>query len=460
MSKQFSLLPRLPQNTRQILPTLLLCLSIFFAPFNLFYKLTLQNAYVHGLLVDYLIPKIYLCDVFILAFIFIIGGKWWQKWKKDRTQQKNQKTVNITYFTTQFFLLPLIILLNSLLSSNPTAALFSFLKLIEFGIFGFLVWKNQALFSKKNHLALFTWTLLISLFFQSIIALNQFRSQHALFDYHILGETNLENFANVAKANFGGEEKILPYGTTAHPNILAGTLVVYMFISFRWLFDSWSHRSATQKTQQLVFSQFQRKWLTKMSISVYPVALISLYLTRSLSGWLALLLGLLAIFFVTQFQKHRTTLMLMVGAAFCIWPVFLSFLAPQIPENTSLSRRNTLNLAAVEMLKQYPLSGVGLNNFTMLVEDHSPDREVVRFVQPAHHVGLLWLAETGMVGILFLFLVWKKIWASLSVTQKQSWMFGFLALLPIATLDHYFLTQQTGMFLVILTFFLTASKTR
>ena len=47
----------------------LIAFLIFFIPTNLFFKFTIPTAYVDGLLVDYLLPKIYASDLIILSML-------------------------------------------------------------------------------------------------------------------------------------------------------------------------------------------------------------------------------------------------------------------------------------------------------------------------------------------------------------------------------------------------------
>jgi hypothetical protein len=122
-------------------------------------------------------------------------------------------------------------------------------------------------------------------------------------------------------------------------------------------------------------------------------------------------------------------------------------LLPAFPlnQNLSLSRRVTLNQAAIAMIDQRP-QGVGLQAFTTQLERVSQSREIVRFVQPVHHLGLLWLAETGLLGLVALGvgLIYLK-------RAQPTWLTGVILaaiwLLPVASLDHYLLTIQTGLLL-------------
>ena len=173
-------------------------------------------------------------------------------------------------------------------------------------------------------------------------------------------------------------------------------------------------------------------------------------------SWLALVSGIGAFMLLKHtILSHRV---LLIGAIFIFvaTPFIVDRASQQWPKNPSLNRRASLNHAAWNIFSAYPLAGVGLNNFTAYEESFSPNREVVRFVQPAHHVGLLWLAETGLVGGILVLLGGRKIWKKLHDNQQKSaFLWCLFLVLPLAAFDHYLLTQQTGFFLIIFSFYLS-----
>lgn len=60
---------------------------------------------------------------------------------------------------------------------------------------------------------------------------------------------------------------------------------------------------------------------------------------------------------------------------------------------------------ALDMLSQYPLSGVGLNCFTDVMKLHDPSNIVSWWPHPVHNIFLLILAETGFLGFsIFIYL--------------------------------------------------------
>jgi O-antigen ligase len=123
----------------------------------------------------------------------------------------------------------------------------------------------------------------------------------------------------------------------------------------------------------------------------------------------------------------------------------------------SLTLRQDLNIAAIEMIKKSPIIGVGLGNFLVRLPEFYQGKGQVRFLQPAHNIYLMIAAETGLVGLglflWFLFLTYRHL---RGVPQAQHHLGGgnvLIALISILLLgffDHYFYTLQQGQLLATL----------
>jgi O-antigen ligase len=409
---------------RKVYLVLLAC-TLFLIPANLFLKFFEQTAYVNGLLIDYLLPKLYASDLPILALLWAwVGELAWHKQKK--TPEKKIQRVSLYFIIT--ILLTLGFFFRQYAAEKSFAAIWFFLKLLEMGALATFLYYKRDVWQKNTVLPL---VLAGTLLFQSIVGIWQFNTQKSFFPSYLwLGEVHLQQPLGLAKGNFNGVEKVLPYGTTAHPNILAGFLVIGILLLLAQL-----------KTQKInIFTR-----------SVFGItclfAIVTLYLTQSYSAWLALLIGVLFIFWpkLTRFFASIKGLILLL-CIFIISPFVIHFASQYFLKDTSFQRRNFLNAAALRMIIDRPFIGVGLNNFTAEVEKYSETREIVRFTQPAHNVPLLWLAETGLLGVSLLgsifFSLWKKKILKVMVIP-------ILILSPILVLDHYLLSQQTGLLLLV-----------
>lgn len=409
----------------------LLCMVIFLIPSNLFLKFDPSHAYVHGLLVDYLIPKLYLSDLPILAIL----GLWFKvSLEKKRFHDVKNPVALI------FLLLIIAFFSRQLMSVVPRASLWFFLKLAEMSLFGFFLVMHRGLLQDKK----IWWTLTAALLFQSLIGITQFYTQSSVFhSYLALGEVNFSHTIGLAKDSYFSTENILAYGTTAHPNILAGFLVLGGLLVFDFFMKNKTPKTSFIKTCTVVF---------------FSILLWALVLTQSFSAAGTLLLGILFLLFQKPLTNIAATVTKKVNAGIVLILILLCvavvpFLIHEgsqyFPNNQSFTRRDTLNQAATSMIVDSPITGVGLDNFTPNLEKYSSTKEVVRFLQPAHNAALLWVAETGLIGILLIFTIYflmkqklQKIWPN-----ANSFFLPSLILLPIFTLDHYLLTQQSGLLL-------------
>ncbi len=388
----------------------LISLIIFLIPSNLFFKINYSSAYVNGLLVDYLIPKFYVSDIPILLLLLL----WLIKVIKNK-----QKV--ITEASNLFFpsILISLIIVRQIFVSYPLASIWYLLQLIEIGFLGWFLTTHKKLLQKT----LVHHAILITIWFQSILAIWQFALQKSFLNYSFLGETNLSNSIGLAKDMWWHTGRVLPYSTTAHPNILGGILAIFSLL--------------------LIAQQKRNKILTTITVLL---AIVIIVITQSISAGVTLFVGLILI---TKKQINLKSLTIIGALLFVITPILINLTSKKLNQFYSLTRRSYLQNASIDMFLNNPIAGVGLNQFTSEVEKYSDTPEIVRFVQPVHHIGLLWLTETGVLGILFIWSLRKKI-------NIKKIILPLLILLPIAVLDHYLLTQQSGLLLA--TFFITLEK--
>lgn len=501
-----------PQNYVSMLQLSLLCLLVLWLPSNLFLKLQPNSGFVHGLQIDYLIPKLYVTDLLIVGIFLLEGTKNLSSRLKALSSRKNKFQVisskfqkfnfqTLNYITTQlpnnlllttcYFLLATFFL-RQLSTLFPIIALWQAGKLIMFGIFiKWLLSKQSVLVAHyeeslgderpllaTRYLRPTTYYLLLTtITFQSLLGLYQFFFQKSLTAYQLFGETQLRNQPGLARADFSWLDtligtdfglRVLPYGTLPHPNVLAGFLAIGMVVIWK----------IGKMENGKYFSQ------PILLFSYFPI-LLTMFLTQSWSAWLTLIIGISLLelqdlsskFRKSNFQFPTLNFQILNTKYLILATLILHFSMPlvltQLPNylpavatrrtsglqagittqqlSTSFLRRNYLNDAAWQMFSKNPLTGVGFHQFTAHVEAFSQNPEVVSFAQPAHHVGLLFLAENGILGVIIIgSLFWKVL--NNSTTQPPYYSLlatGFL-LLPILSLDHYLYTLQQGWLMMIL----------
>lgn len=372
---------------------------------NLFLVLNESVGYVNGMRIDYLMPKFYLSDIAVLTtIIFALTNT-----------QIRKKLWNLLTSHTLVGLLSLVIFtFSAIFSKVPEAGVFIGIKLLEMSLLLAVI----VLAKKFLHKNILLYGIYFALITQTLFAAGQFNAQHSLTPYNFFGETQFTGSTiGLAHAELLGGEKILSYGTTAHPNILAGAVVLLSIAAL-----------SLQK---------KYRWLILLNMTLI------LFLTQSVSALLSAIVGLTLQQYPNLTNLQKKNIIFACVVLLCLTPIFI-FIGSQIfPNSFSLTRRNELDIAATNMLVEKPIFGVGLGNFTANLESYVTNKEFVRFLQPAHNVLVLWSAETGIIGLLLIVLIFMKL-------KLQRVPLLVTALIPIAALDHYLLTIQTGLLVAIL----------
>lgn len=402
-------------HTKKSMQSFLLFLIIVLIPSNLFLKFVYPGAYVHGILVDFLLPKFYLSDFPILALLVL----WFVTTKIPEAVKK---------IAGMSFLASTIHLSVTTLSSPATAlsTVWFVAKLFEMLLFTCWLVEHRS-FLKGRMIIIAICTMLL---IQTPLAIYQNVTQHQLFGYWFLGEPTLSVSPQIAKADFPGSLRILPYGTTPHPNILAGISVA--------------------ATGFLVYAGTTPLLI---ALALLNAALI-ISLTNSLSALIALVLGIGTVLYIVRGKSNEKTkigrctalgigVLCAITFAFLRVPLLNTSQASSILNSSSIVRRAQLEQIAVKAFLSSPFEGVGLHRLTAEMERFGTISANTKFLQPTHNIPLLYLAETGLIGVFFLILFFKTVQKYYSAN-----FFGFcLLFIPLSvllSLDHYLFTLQQG----------------
>ena len=403
----------------------LLFLVIILIPSNLFLKFVYPGAYVHGILVDFLLPKLYISDFPIIALLTL--------WAVTTKIPKVVKRI-----ASILFLFSIVHFVFATLSSPSTILSTAWFVAKLFEMFLFTCWliEHRSLLKKRMIVVAVCTMLLI----QTLLAIYQNITQHQLFGYWFLGEPTLSVLPQIAKTDLPGLVRILPYGTTPHPNILAGISIAAVGL--------------------LVYAG-----TTPLLIALaFLNAMLIISLTHSLSALIALVLGIATVFYIIRAKSKRKTKIerctaLGIGILCVITLGFLSIPAlnslmlnsPQtssILNSPSMVRRAQLEQIAMKAFLSSPLGGVGLNRFTTEMERFGTISANTKFLQPTHNIPLLYLAETGLIGVFFFILLFKVVHEYYSA-NFFGFCFLFIPLSVLFSLDHYLFTLQQGQLILV-----------
>lgn len=396
-------------------------LILFFLPSNLFLKFFEQSAYIHGILVDYFLPKLFITDI-LIASLFIISIF---VDKKEQIAKKTNKHLVIYVF------LLLAVLLRSFLTKYNIASLSFILPLLTSGYFFFFLLNHKSFLQNIKTSLVLSFTIL----FQALLGVYQFISQHSLFGYMFLGEPTFAPYTQLARTDFGGISRVLPYGTLPHPNVLAGILTFYMLILIL---------TANKHTMKKPYGTF-------ICFSLF-IGFICLLLTYSISAIIAFLLAS-ALFLISKTKKiHLEVLhIILLAVVTYILITTIVFVAPLQTTNTSLTRRMQLERIATSIIKDHPFVGIGLNQFPSYVLRYGGVISTTQFLQPVHNIPLLILAEWGVLSIVLFALLYYFEHKYYSC-NRQYFFILFLPLIVIFSLDHYLYTLHQGQLLTAIIF--------
>lgn len=404
-------------------------LLIFTTPINLAYHFSLESSFLRGRLVDYLIPKIYLSDIFILSLycIFLVTSF---------SLKSLSPLFKRYWFLGLFFVYLLIITATSI---RPLSGIWFWIQLVKLFLFSFYLHSS---YTFKPFLSLIYPALLLTLGFQFLLALYQFIFQQSLFPYTILGEVNFQASSLVTN-NYFGQLLHPPYATTPHPNVLAGLFTIYTLCV---LICS-------------VYNPNLTKYKNINSITIC-LAYIVIFLTQSLTAFLAITIGLIILMAISKSHTRLIFYLLIISThLISLFFILRIYQLSNFIDLYSITRRYKLVQASMTLLKSQPFIGVGLNQFVPAANEQSLFTDPGIYLQPVHNIYLLWTTEAGLLGsflilwCLFLFLPQRS-------RNLQIRLVPLIALLTIGILDHYPYTLQTGQLLLTLTFALIILRLR
>jgi O-antigen ligase len=412
----------------QKVENILFYLLVLFLPTQLGKHFWPDFAFIDGIRIDYLSPTIYATDVIIIS-LFVI----WLRRAKP--------TVNVRYVTFLLFLLVTISF-----SENPLNGLYSFGKFLEYSFVFIYVAKAIPFVVTMQKLASL---LAVGTIGESLLALAQYVHQGSLGGLlYFFGERFFTaSTPGIANASLNGELVLRAYGTFPHPNVLAGFLIVSMLLIFFYLYTA---RKGILRA------------VATLSLLLGTAALILTLSRIAIALWILFVGALFLVqLFKRKFTKQKKMIMLRwLFLSVALVLVFIHMLAPRFLE-TSLSEetvtdRQLLTQAAVQMVIERPVMGVGLGNFLSALDESNSPLSSRFLLQPVHNIVLLAFAEIGIVGgEVFVWFLGK----SFAGLFKKS---NAVSLLPIALCvsaimltgmaDHYWLTLQQGqlLFAVIL----------
>lgn len=440
----------------------LFLLTIFSLPVQLGKHFWPDFAFVDGIRVDYLSPTLYLTDILII----VLFSFWFCKGLRKYGFRIRNKTL---ISNSLFIILFLWIIITSVISKQPLASFYGFLKILEFTFLAFYTAKEISKFGIGKIIK----TLSLSAFIFSIIGIIQFVKQGSIGGiFYYLGERNFSSSTiGIANMNVGGELILRPYSTFAHPNIFAFYLLfVNVLVMFQIFVTKETNKKALLIISLIISSIALFLTFSRIIIFIYLGFLIYLFVYLSAKKMVRLYflrktlnsLKLLKFSFLKKLSFEKAVfLFVFLFFLFYFSQFYLRFLDLNLLLR-DFSLRQELISISLDIFKQNPIFGIGLKNFFYYESIYQKTISPM-FFQPVHNVFILVLVETGIIGlILFCFLLLKsfknlrrniKFSKNLEVKNfYKAVMFCFISLLIVSLFDHFFLTLHQGLFILALIF--------
>jgi putative inorganic carbon (hco3(-)) transporter len=312
-----------------------------------------------------------LLSVMALYALFCFGG----------IQQTRKTLFRCNMLLTAPILLYIAAGVLSLLNAEfPDLTVLELIRLATLFIIFFLVMN----FRSNKMISVFMFCLGMGVILQALIAFYQYKTGHTLglgvFGEKTLIEQDIGYVANRAT------------GTIGHPNILAYFFEILIPCMFAMLVVERSF--------------FLKLWY---GCCVF-LGVIGLFTTLSRAAWLTLPFSMGVVFLVLfkdRLWKLKTFMFLFFGATLLL--IILAFAYPTIERRFthtdygSAKARTPMNIAALSIVRQFPVIGVGLNNCAAVFKrfDTTGHARILRGVaHVVHNMYLqIWL-EVGLIGLL------------------------------------------------------------
>ena len=405
----------------------LFLILIFLIPLNLGKHFEYIGSYVWGILIDYLIPTIYVQDIIaILILLFWILGGGLKKIIENTETLISKKEI-------QFSILFIFSLFLSVIASTRfiPSVYYWFRIFLYFSIFIYILIEipvEDYFFKILNILAL-------SVLLISILGIAQYFNKGSVFNnYLILGEQPYSaSTFGITRKNLFGRAVVPAYGLFRHPNTFGGFLSLILI----WLLS------------------FIKK--NKFYFLSFLFGLLALIFTFSTISWVVFILGIIFHLIFSKYPKnikYRKRQAMYITVFICILmlilPLFKIFANSDDP---SIHRRSNFLRASYRMINDYPLFGVGVNNSTIKIDTYNIESRDVRFTQPVHNMFVLIFSEAGvfsfLIFILFMHSSGKRL---LNSSYFHLFLISFLQIILLGSFDHYFITMHQTLLLFWIVF--------
>ena len=429
----------LSMTTLKKIQEYLFYLFLFLLPWQT--RWIVRDAQISGGVFEYGRISIYSFDlIFLILLFFFLFEKFFSNQKSEIGNQGFK-----IRFPVFCFLISVFLILNIFISSDKLLSAYWWLRIAEGLLLLWLIKKINFSQTKAALAFIFSMTISAGLGIYQFLAQNVFASKWlgmASQNPKDLGVSVMETLnTRIVRA----------YGNLPHPNIFAGFLVLAIVLCFFLIIKY--KKTRTQEYKKNNFTLLFYYFITLLLVA-------GLFFTFSRAAWLVLaifFITLLLYYFITKKSRHLLLITYYLLPIILVVGCLTIIYRPLIQIRTSASNRleiksNTERLAgyseAWQIIKKNPLTGVGLENYTIALQKNIPGQPAW-FYQPVHNVFVLALSELGVP--VFLFVIALLLYYFITHRHKFlffTFHFSFFVIIILALFDHFFWTLPSGMLLI------------
>lgn len=208
-----------------------------------------------------------------------------------------------------------------------------------------------------------------------------------------------------------------------HPNVLAGTLLLFLPIPIVFMLLPWLIQQHSQKYHffALLYGKGWQLWHSAMSLLLFGC----LVLTQSRGALLGFSAATIVIAFSLGGKKVRALLLgstLVAALLSGLFPHYFSTLLSQITSDSAVSTgavRLEIWSRAYYMIQDFPFTGIGMGNFQQLLELMYPLFLTSEIIPHAHNLFLQIATDLGLIGLISWLAIVIVVMASLLLVIKQ-----------------------------------------
>lgn len=293
------------------------------------------------------------------------------------------------------------------------------------------------------------WSFVIGTLWPAFLAIFQFINQEVLPSTLLGIASQSADIAGVSVIELADSRFLRIYGSLSHPNVLGGWLVLGL-VAVVFLYITSQSRLAKL-----------------LLISVFPLLTLALVLTFSRSAIVSLVIALglwLTLTLFTATAEKRALMAPLFRIAVFVFIAVVTFnLVMSDLSFSRISADNRLERISIEerltdfahfkdFLREKWFTGVGLNNYTVVLAQSDDWSKPAWRYQPAHNMYILALLELGLIGfaIFSVFLIGVAVGIKKAIEVdflKASFSVVLLAVMLIISLvDHYWWSSHFGIF--------------